>query len=243
VVLKPAIKEGFNRLTAAKAWRVDSHEELVARYVEACELVPRELLMVQELIPGGGESQLAFGALANEGVVTASVVARRTRQYPMDFGRASTFVQTVDDPEVASLAERLLARMGFTGLIEVEFKRDPRDGRYKLLDLNPRPWGWHTLSAKAGVDFPYLLWQTLSGESPARLHGRPDVSWMRLSTDLPTAVREIVHRRLSIGAYLSSFRGPRESAIFAFDDPAPGLLELPLLALVAGKRIARRGPV
>jgi len=243
-VLKPAIKEDFNRLTAAKAWRVDSHEELVARYVEACELVDPELLTVQELIPGGGECQLAYGALARNGEVIASIVAERTRQYPMDFGRASTFVRSVDDAEVAALAERVIAQIGFTGLIEVEFKRDPRDGRCKLLDLNPRPWGWHTLSARAGVDFPYLLWRMTRGDAlPERLRGRPNVSWMRISTDLPTSLREILNGRLSIGAYLSSFRGPRVSAIFSFDDPVPGLLEVPLLALVAGRRLAARGPV
>jgi D-aspartate ligase len=243
VILKPAIKEGFNPLTVAKAWRVDTREQLLSLYGEACELMAPELVMVQELVPGGGACQLAYGALALGGQALASVMARRTRQYPMDFGRASTFVETVDMPEIAELAERLLARLGFTGLIEIEFKRDPRDGRCKLLDMNARPWGWHTLSARAGVDFPYLQWRLMQGQPVPEARARTNVSWMRLSTDLPTAVREILHGHLSVRDYLRAFRGPRESAIFALDDPLPGLCELPLLALLVGRRLVERRPV
>src|SRR5262249_37374212 len=143
VVLKPAYKEHrLNRLTAAKAWRVEDCRELRTRYAEACRLVASEIIMVQELIPGGGGAQFSYAALCVDGQPLASLVARRTRQYPLDFGRASTYVETVDQPAVEVPARRLLAEMRYTGLIEVEFKRDPRDGCYKLLDMNPRVWGW-----------------------------------------------------------------------------------------------------
>jgi predicted ATP-grasp superfamily ATP-dependent carboligase len=239
VVLKPAVKDGFNRLTAAKAWRVDSREELVARYDEACELVDPATLMVQELIPGGGSEQLSYAAICEAGRTLASLTARRTRQYPMDFGRASTYVETADLPEVEEPARKLLERIGYTGLVEVEFKRDPRDGRCKLLDVNPRVWGWHTLCARAGIDFTYLAWQLAHGETVLAGTARSGVRWSRLSTDLPAVVTEIRRGRLSVQDYLRSLRGPREHAIFARDDLLPGLLELPLLASVLARRLAR----
>ena len=90
VVLKPAFKETFNRLTAAKAWRVDDRAALLRRYDEACALVAPETIMVQELIPGGGEAQFSYAALCADGEPLAALTARRTRQYPADFGRAST---------------------------------------------------------------------------------------------------------------------------------------------------------
>jgi D-aspartate ligase len=239
VVLKPAVKDGFNRLTAAKAWRVDTQAELIARYDEACTLVDPTTLMVQELIPGGGAEQLSYAAICDGGRPLAALTARRTRQYPMDFGRASTYVETVDLPEAAEPAQALLERIGYTGLVEVEFKRDPRDGSCKLLDVNPRVWGWHTLCARAGIDFTYLAWQLANGEAVPASTARSGVRWSRLSTDLPTAVKEIRRGRLSVRAYLRSLRGPREHAIFARDDPLPGLLELPLLASVLARRLAR----
>ena len=237
VILKPTIRGAANRLTTAKAWRVDDRASLLARYDQACDLVPRETLMIQEIIPGRGEAQFSYAALCNGGRPLASVVARRTRQYPMDFGRASTYVETVDEPGVIEPAIRLLEATRFTGIVEVEFKRDRRDGLYKLLDVNPRVWGWHTLCGRAGVDFPHLLWRMVHGESIPELHGRVGVRWVRTSTDLPTAVLEIMRGRLSVGGYLSSLRGPRESAIFAADDFLPGLLELPLGVLMFGRRV------
>jgi len=76
VILKPAVKPVFNRLTAAKAWRVDSRCELLKRYDEACALVAADTLMVQQFVPGGGESQFSFADLCLAGSVLASATAR-----------------------------------------------------------------------------------------------------------------------------------------------------------------------
>jgi predicted ATP-grasp superfamily ATP-dependent carboligase len=236
VVLKPAFKESTNRFTAAKAWRVDSHAELLARYDEACTLVPPEILMVQELVLGTGAAQLSYAALAVDGEPIASASAVRLRQQPMDFGKASSHVQTIEDGDAAAQARRLLGALNYTGVVEVEFKRDSRDGRPKLLDINARIWGWHTLCARAGVDFPWLQWQLLQGRRPAPTRARSGVRWVRLSTDLPTAAQEIRARRLSPGAYLRSLRPPLEEAIYARDDPLPALVDLPFLGLLAAQR-------
>jgi D-aspartate ligase len=239
-ILKPAIRAEQNRFTMSKAWRVDDHDSLLARYDEAARLLDPSLIMVQELIPGVGAQQLSYAALCRDGQPIASVVARRTRQWPMDFGRASTFVETIDDPEVEASATRVLETLRFTGIVEVEFKRDPRDGQLKLLDINPRAWGWHSLGRAAGVDFPYLLWLMLSGEKLPRIRGRVGVRWVRALTDLPTVLGEIRAGRLSVGAYLRSMRAPIELAILAADDPVPALVEVPAaLALAWRRRNAR----
>jgi predicted ATP-grasp superfamily ATP-dependent carboligase len=238
VILKPAVKEGFNRLTAAKAWRVDSREELLARYVEACGLVDPAVLTVQELVPGGGESQLSYAALAVDGQILAHLTARRTRQYPADFGRASTLVETVDAPELIAPSERLLAAIEFTGIVELEYKRDPRDGVLKLFDVNPRVWGWQSLCGAAGVDFPWLLWLHVCGEPVPHVEARPGVRWLRLSTDTPTAVREVLRGRLPLLRYLRSLAGRHAGAIFAADDPLPALVEGPLLVKLLARRLA-----
>ena len=240
VILKPALRGQFNRLTADKAWRVDDLQTLVARYEEACVLLSSEMLMIQEIIPGGGETQFSYAAICLEGRPLASLVARRSRQIPMDFGRASTFVETVDDPGIADPCVRLLQAMCYTGIVEIEFKRDPRTGQFKLLDINPRVWGWYSLCQRAGVDFSYLLWLLYQRQPIPEARARTGVRWMRMSTDVMTSLREIWHGRMSIRDYLGSLRGPKESAIFASDDPWPGLLELPLLLYLVGIRVLRR---
>jgi len=241
VILKPAVKPEQNRLTLAKAWRVDNREELLQRYDEACEFMPPELVMIQELIPGGGSAQLSYAALTDSGRVLHSLVARRTRQYPADFGRASTFVETIEDPGLAEPSRRVLEASGFTGLVELEYKVDRESGRTLLLDMNPRVWGWQSLCARAGVDFLWLLWLHLQGEEPPPAQAKPGVRWVRLSTDVPNAIAEITRRRLSLWSYLASLRPPHDNAIFARDDLKPALVELPMLLATLVRRLISRG--
>lgn len=236
VILKPAFKRQLNRFTGDKAWRADDPETLAARYAEACELVGPDVVMVQELISGGGETQFSYTALCADGRSLASVTARRTRQYPVEFGRSSSLVETCDQPAIEEPARRLLAAMRYTGLVEVEFKYDQKDGRYKLLDVNPRAWTWQGLCGRAGVDFPHLLWRSIHGEQVPELRGRPGVRWVRLSTDLAAASTEMLRGRLSLGAYVRSLKGPLEFAAFAADDPMPVLLRAPARAYSLWKR-------
>jgi D-aspartate ligase len=241
VILKPAYRTSFNRFTASKAWRVDTLEQLLARYDEAKTLVEPGALMIQEVIPGGGESQFSYTSLCKDGQPLASLSAKRVRQIPMDFGRASTFVETVDDGAVSASAAHLLRVLQYSGIVEVEFKRDPRDGKLKLLDINPRVWGWHSLCASAGVDYPYLLWLMSVGEPIPGTKAAVGMRWVRMSTDAPTAIREILSGRLSLRDYLRSIRSPLSTAIYASDDPLPGVLEIPLLAYLLGKRVLSGG--
>jgi D-aspartate ligase len=236
VILKPAVHEERNAFTQAKAWRADDRATLVARYTEAAALVGEQAVVLQELIPGGGERQFSYAAVCDRGMPVASLVARRMRQFPIDFGYTSTFVETIDQPEVEAAARRILRSLEFSGLVEVEFKYDVRDGRYKLLDINARPWTWIGLGKAAGVDFPFLAWQLAQGEGPVPARGAAGARWMHFSRDLVAAAQEAVAGSSSPLRYLSSFRRPLTFAAFAIDDPLPGLLELPIVATRALNR-------
>ena len=235
-ILKPAMRPALDPFTIDKAWPAKDRAELLARYDEACAVSDPAAIMIQELIPGGGETQLSYAALCRHGEPIACLAARRTRQWPMDFGRASTFVETIEARDVEDAARRILRALRFDGIIELEFKRDPRDGRLLLLDINPRVWGWHTLGHGAGVDFPYLLWRMVHGDAVAPVRGRVGVRWVRALTDVPTALGAIRRGALSPVDYLWSLRPPIECAVFALDDPLPALLELPATAHVAWGR-------
>jgi D-aspartate ligase len=229
-ILKPATHAIMNRFTSDKAWAVRNRQELLARYREAREMIPPDLILVQEMIPGGGASQFSYAALCREGEPIISLTARRTRQYPIDFGYSSSFVETLDVPEIIEPSRRLLAAIRYTGLVEVEYKFDARCNRYKLLDINPRLWTWSPLGARAGVDFPCLLWRMMMGESLPRQTGRNGVRWLRMVTDIPAATHEILRGRLKPGDYWTSLRRPLQFSVMALDDPLPGLLDLPLYA-------------
>src|SRR5207245_5409883 len=105
-IIKPSSHEQFNKFTAAKAWPADDLQTLTARYDEATAFLPSQMLMIQEIIPGGGETQFSYAAICLEGRPLASLVARRSRQIPMDFGRASTFVETRSEEHTSELQSR-----------------------------------------------------------------------------------------------------------------------------------------
>jgi D-aspartate ligase len=235
-VVKPAIKEPFIKATGAKAWRVENRAELVARFQQARQILPSGEVMLQELIPGNGERQYAYCALFKDGAALASMSARRRRQHPWEFGRASTFVETIDDPGLEAHSVRFLTRTGYYGLVELEYKHDPRDDAFKLLDVNPRTWGYHTLGAAAGVDFSALLYRDQIGEELPARRALPGVKWLRLLTDLPTGFLDIKARRTSLVAYLGSLRATDTEAVWDRRDLRPWLSELALVPYLIAKR-------
>jgi len=241
VILKPAMREGRNAFVDAKAWRADDDTTLCARFDEAKALVGAESIMIQELIPGGGETQFSYAAVWDHGKPIASLVAQRSRQYPVEFGFTSTFVVTTEQPQIEAEACRFLASLDYSGLVEVEFKYDARDRRYKILDVNARAWSWLALGAAAGVDFAFLQWRLTTGEQIAPQSACAGSHWFYFSRDLAASVWELLAGRLTLSAYLQSFRRPLARAVFAWDDPVPALLDLPLSAVRVAKRwLARR---
>jgi len=236
LVLKPAIKENFFYTTHVKAWRADTRAELTDAFRRAAAIVNEGEIIVQEMIHGGGEQQYAYCALFRGDGPVASMTVRRRRQHPSDFGRASTYVETIDLPVLAAPSVRFLRAADYYGLVELEFKQDPRDGRYKLLDVNARTWGYHTLGPAAGVDFPYLLYRDQLGGPVPAAHTRPGVRWIRLATDVPNAVRDLRAGTLRPREYLRSLRHINTEAVFSLRDPLPGLYELVLLPYLAVKR-------
>jgi D-aspartate ligase len=236
VVVKPAIKENFFYATSAKAWRADTRDELVDAYRRARKVIAPEEIIIQEMIPGGGQEQLAYCAFFTGGEAVASMTVRRRRQHPSDFGRASTFVETVELPEIVGPSEEFLRAAGYYGLVELEYKRDPRDGRAKLLDVNARTWGYHSLGAAAGVDFPYLLYRHQLGYRVEPGRSRPGVRWIRWATDFPNAVKDVMRGDLRAADYARSLRGVDVDAVWSAKDPMPALLELGLLPYLAARR-------
>ena len=234
--IKPAIKEHFLYATKAKAWCANDHAELKTLFQKAADLVGPGEVMVQELIPGGGTQQFSYCAFFRNGEAVGKMVARRRRQHPLQFGRASTYVETVDVPIIEELSERFLRAIDYYGLVELEYKLDPRDSQYKLLDVNARTWGYHTLGARAGVDFSYMLYSDQVGLPVPVCKGRSGVGWVRMTTDLPAALVAIWNGDTAWMSYLNSLRKCNVEAVFSLEDVLPGVAEVLLVPYLAIKK-------
>jgi len=236
LALKPAVKENFFYATGAKAWRAETPDQLNDLFRKANRQIRREEILIQEIIPGDGQRQYSYCAFFRDGEAHSTLVARRLRQHPREFGRAATYVETIEHPEIEELSERFLRAINYYGLVEVEFKQDPRDGRFKLLDVNARTWGFHSISGPAGVDFPYLLYADQVGKQVDRHRARPGVGWMRMITDLPTAALDLWDGELNLHSYWGSLRRTRSESVFCLQDPLPSVAEVLMLPYLVTKK-------
>ena len=236
LAIKPAIKENFFYATGAKAWRANTVKELHQFYEKASAQIRPEEILIQEIIPGDGSEQFSYCAFFDQGKPYSTLTARRARQHPREFGRASSYVVTVDAPAIEELSERFLRSINFHGLVEIEFKRDPRDGKYKLLDVNARTWGFHWIGSACGVDFPYLAFADQLRLSTEQTRAPAGVGWLRLLTDVPTAISDFAHGSLSLPGYLRSLRSARVDAVFSWQDPLPFFAEFLLLPYIIAKK-------
>src|SRR6267154_660653 len=213
---------------ALKSIAAANGEELERGYQQMRRYIPVDEILVQERIPGDGKSQFSFCALCKNGRVYASLVARRRRQYPIEFGNASTFVETTSQPTVEAAGRQFLESIGFDGMAEVEFKFDTRDGKYKILDVNPRPWGWHALGKAAGIDFPYLLWRQKVSLETSPVQRARKAAWIREITDLVAILKSRSRSADILGVLKAAVTGKLTSATFDPFDPVPFFAEFAL---------------
>jgi D-aspartate ligase len=236
LAIKPAVKENFFYATGAKAWRAETPEQLRHLFRKANAKIRPEEIMVQEIIPGDGQRQYSYCAFFRDGEARNTLVARRLRQHPREFGRAATYVETTEMPEIEELSERFLRDIDYYGLVELEFKQDPRDDQFKLLDVNARTWGFHGLGAPAGVDFPYLLYADQVGETVESSRATSRIGWLRLLTDFPTVASGLWDGELNLRTYWGSLRRTRVESVFCMKDPLPSIAEVVMLPYLMSKK-------
>jgi predicted ATP-grasp superfamily ATP-dependent carboligase len=163
VVVKPAlsrIPEGQNFLPAGVKYAA-SREELELLY--ATDRALRYPSMIQEKIEGPGTGLFT---LFDRDRHLALFSHRRLREKP-PWGGVSVVSESIPlDEEMVADSGRLLSAVEWTGVAMVEYKRDLRDGKAKLMEINGRFWGSLQLAIACGVDFPGLLLDYLQGNRP-----------------------------------------------------------------------------
>jgi predicted ATP-grasp superfamily ATP-dependent carboligase len=222
MIIKPAHHMGQDAFSSGRGWRAKDKEELLSLYDEM-KLADSSVVMIQEMILNGDDTQFSYAALCQDGNVLADAFAERKRLSSPDFG-VGVYLETIEKPEIEAPAKRWLEKNRYTGLVEIDFIFDRRDGLYKMLDVNARAWGWIAMGAAAGVDFPFLMWKLVNGEpiSPAR--GRAGVRWVRTIIDFEASLRAILAGSLSWRKYLLSLKGVRHETLVR-DDLKPALME------------------
>lgn len=210
----------WERVGGRKAIEISSPQALLAEYAAISLADPRVLL--QEIVPGG-DDQLFVAAcyLDAESNFVAGFTARKLLQVPAGFG-TGCIVESIDLPELLEPAARILRKMNFTGIAEVEFKRDPFSEQYKLIEINPRSWDQHTLGKSCGRDLVYMAYCGHTGTAmPAIKSGAAGMKWIAEDVFFTSVLRMIWRREDSLRSHLRLAQGNRTFAIWSANDPMP----------------------
>ena len=206
VLVKPSDPTSFRRRFGVKAFRCADRGELERRFEDARLHAP----LVQEWIPGGDDALYTAGTyVAHDGEALGVFTGRKLLQTPREIGTARV-AEARWLPALAEDALRLLRGLGFHGIAQVELKRDPRDGRFKLIEVNPRLWEWHGLASACGVDLPRIAYLDSLGERPRPVRMRGDGKRWAIT--------------LARGSRPAFQRLPYVDAMWASDDPRPALV-------------------
>jgi predicted ATP-grasp superfamily ATP-dependent carboligase len=182
--------------------------------------------LIQEYIPGHG---CGLFATYQMGACKRVFMHRRVREYPAT-GGVSSCAESFYDPKLESHGRRMLNALNWHGVAMVEFRRDDRDGQYKLMEINPKFWGSLDLALAAGADFPGDLCQMALGRTlpfsdkyvrdlrfhwPLSVHGDLFHLWTRPQSFWAVAL-DFINPKVKSNVWLRDFR--------------PNLLELGSLA-------------
>src|SRR6478609_8970332 len=119
---------------------------------------------------------------------TEDEFGQRLEIYPAGFG-TTCLAKAIAEPELEAHAISVLQRLGYYGIAEVEFLRDPRDGEFKLLDINTRPWKWVGLPIASGVELPWLVYATRLGLAIEPAARRDNLVWVSVKDYIPLRAR------------------------------------------------------
>lgn len=232
-IIKPAVMYKFYRIFKKKVLKCHNKSELINNYKKAIEIIPSNEIIIQEIIPGDSENQYSACFLYNGDESLVSLVARRKRQHPIDFGNATTFAETVYNDIIIEQAKKILNKVGYKGLCEVEFKHDSRDGKYKFLEINPRTWKWHYIAKASKSPFLMGLYNYIYWEKKMNKNNWPLVCWQHVLTDFAVKLQLLGKKNKKI---VKNSRKPNIYAVFSFEDIKPYIFELVYLPILLIKR-------
>ena len=213
----------YNR-TGKKMEICSTKEQLIEKFKKLDD--PSEPnLMIQELIPGEDDQVFIFnGYFNNESNALISFTGHKIRQFPVHVGCASLgecrWNQIVADQTID-----LMKKIKYRGILDIGYRFDPRDGKYKVLDINPRVGqAFRLFLADNGMDVIRSLYLDLTGQSQPESKPREGRRWLIEDYDLVSAHKYYKEGTLGFNEWVRSFKNVEEMAWFSIKDPKPFLV-------------------
>jgi D-aspartate ligase len=178
-------------------------------------------LLIQEFIPG--EDWMFDGYFNASSDCLFGVSGRKIRRFPVHTGVTSLGICTPNEA-VERTTAKFMKAVGYQGILDIGYRRDQRDGQYKVLDVNPRiGCTFRLFAGTGGMDVARVLYLDLTGQPVPASSARAGRKWAVEDFDLLSSLRLWREGALTWGEWRKSFDGVEERACFAMDDPLPFL--------------------
>jgi len=225
VYVRPAISQLFARFQK-KGFVAHSRAELINFY----KLTSRYNIevMIQEIIPGPVTNMFGIvGYFDKTHEPRAFLAYHRLREYPHGFGNSS-LMESIPISEVLPMKEEIekyLRKLGYHGIFDAEFKKYPRDGSFKLLEINARSWWQNSFPTKCGINLILMAYLDAIGEDVDHADTyRTGVRWLFFINDALSSIQMLHKRQITIREWLLSFRKVEDYAYLSADDPLPWIM-------------------
>lgn len=221
-LVKPCQSHLYYAKFKEKMVKVENLDQMIAAYQKAQGSGYE--VMLQEFIPGDDTLGVNYNSYFWDNEPLVEFTAQKIRNAPPELGSPRVVISK-EIPEVIEPGRKILKAMGFYGFSCTEFKKDPRDNVYKLMEINGRHNLSSALAVKCGINFPYLQYRHLvEGVNPSGNDYQYGVYWTEVTRDLSYTIKYFRQERLSIYQYLQPYFGPHVDAIFDSRDIRPFLM-------------------
>jgi D-aspartate ligase len=243
LVLKAIDGTRLSARCGKKMFIVNSAKELLAIYDEI-EEPDRPNLMLQEYIAGVDDSIWMFNGYFNRrSECLVSFTGKKLRQCPA-FSGYTCFGACLRNDSVLATATRFLQALNYTGMVDIDFCYDPRDGQYKMLDVNPRLGATFRLfTAENGIDLARAYYLDMTGQRVPSSFAREGRKWIVRDLDFASSLRYYRRKQLTASEWMRSLLDVEESAYFAADDPLPLLVRIAEDIVELGRRARSKAPL
>jgi D-aspartate ligase len=164
-------------------------------------------VLLQEYLPAG-EDWIVHGYCNQASEYLVGFTGMKLRSYPPGSG-GTTFGVCRSNPALLQQAQELCRKVGYRGIMDMDWRLDPRDGRYHLLDFNPRLGAQFRLFVDDhGVDVVRAMHLDLTGRAVPRGVPPEGRAFMAEQFEVLAVLAGRRRRELTLRQWWSSARSP-----------------------------------
>jgi predicted ATP-grasp superfamily ATP-dependent carboligase len=222
-LLKPIYSGLFRSDFKTKLFVVQTKKQLTDFYNKC--LAKNHEMIIQEIIPGNATDMYGFNAYYDKNSKPHGTFNyRRIREWPHPFGNGC-YIEKSNKPEFEKIITPLIQNIKYYGIVDVEIKKDSRDNKWKLIEINARPWMQISLPYRYGINYPFMAYNyAVNNEIKDTGHRKEDVKWILVIEDLKSSISSMFKKELYLADWVKSLKGKKEFAYFNWDDPIPSFI-------------------